>query len=58
MADKLGLEGGIWNTIANLNKSSGLFGYAIIAVLIMCWLISLIVYRLATPAQLGDSAAP
>jgi len=58
MADKLGLEGGVWDTIANLNRSSGLFGYAIIALLIVCWLVSLIIYRLASPARLGDSAAP
>jgi high-affinity nickel-transport protein len=58
IADKLGLQGGIWDTIANLNKSSGLFGYAIIAVLLVCWLISVIAYRFASPAPLGESVAP
>jgi nickel/cobalt transporter (NiCoT) family protein len=47
IADKLGLEGGFWEMVTRLNESSGLFGYVIIAVLLICWLASLVVYRFA-----------
>ena len=56
IADKLGLEGGIWDAISSLNQSSGLFGYAIIAVLLTCWLISLIIYRFGNRSRRSDSA--
>jgi nickel/cobalt transporter (NiCoT) family protein len=58
IADKFGLEGGIWNAILSLNQNSGLFGYAIIAVLLTCWLISLVIYRFTNRPRRGDLAPP
>jgi high-affinity nickel-transport protein len=57
IAERLGLKGGIWDAVSNLNENSGLFGYAIIGVLLTCWLISLIIYRFGNRSRRDDSAA-
>jgi high-affinity nickel-transport protein len=51
IGDKLGLEGGIWDVVASLNESSGLFGFAIVAVLLACWLASFVFSRLPRRAE-------
>jgi high-affinity nickel-transport protein len=55
IAEKFGLQGGIWDAVSSLNQSSGLFGYAIIAVLLTCWLISLIIYRFGSRSRRANS---
>jgi len=42
---ELNLSGSFWNAIGALNNNFGLLGYAIIAVFILCWLVSLLVYK-------------
>ena len=46
IADKLGLEGGLWDVIGALNDHFGMLGYVIIGVFVVSWLVSLAVYRL------------
>jgi high-affinity nickel-transport protein len=46
LADRLGLEGGIWKLIAGLNDDLTTFGLAVIGVFVLCWVVSAAVYRL------------
>lgn len=46
IADKLQLTGVIWDNIAALNDHLGEMGYWIIGVFILCWLLSMVNYRL------------
>jgi high-affinity nickel-transport protein len=46
LRDKFGLQGGIWDLAGQASQHFGLLGYAIIAVFIASWLISLAVYKL------------
>jgi nickel/cobalt transporter (NiCoT) family protein len=45
LADKLGLVGGFWSTIGQLNGALASFGFAIIGLFIVSWLISALIYR-------------
>jgi high-affinity nickel-transport protein len=46
IADKLELEGGFWNAVAELNGNIGALGYVIVGIFGASWLISSLVYRL------------
>ena len=46
MVDKLQLQGGLWDVIGALNDNFGMIGYVIVAVFIVSWLVSMLVYRL------------
>jgi high-affinity nickel-transport protein len=43
--DKLGLEGGFWGVIGDLNDNLVNFDYAVVGVFIVSWIISTLVYR-------------
>ena len=45
LADKLGLEGGLWDTITGLNDNFGALGYLIIGVFAVSWVVSILLYR-------------
>ena len=45
IGDKLGLEGGFWGLVGSLNDHLANFGFAIVGILIVSWLISTLVYR-------------
>jgi high-affinity nickel-transport protein len=45
IAEKLGLTGGLWDAIENVNEF-GFLGFAIVGVFALCWLISMLIYRL------------
>ncbi|MGJ0511571.1 HoxN/HupN/NixA family nickel/cobalt transporter [Methylocystis sp.] len=45
IGDKLGFEGGIWRLVQALNDNLANFGFAIAAILIASWIISMLVYR-------------
>jgi high-affinity nickel-transport protein len=45
VADKLGLEGGVWSLIGDLNDNLANFGYAVVAIFMATWLISAVLYR-------------
>ncbi|TQI79054.1 high-affinity nickel-transport protein [Serratia fonticola] len=46
IANKLALTGPLWDRIAQLNEHLGEMGYWIIGLFIVCWLISMVNYRL------------
>ena len=45
IADKLGLEGGIWSVIGELNDNLANFGFVVVGIFVASWLISAIVYK-------------
>ena len=45
IGDKLGLEGGFWGVIGDLNENLANFGYAVVGIFIVSWIISTLVYR-------------
>jgi nickel/cobalt transporter (NiCoT) family protein len=45
-AEKLSLHGGIWDYVLMLNEEFGALGYAIVALFVVCWLISAAIYRI------------
>jgi nickel/cobalt transporter (NiCoT) family protein len=45
IADKLGLAGGFWDMIGNLNGGVANFGYLVIGIFIASWAISYLIYR-------------
>lgn len=55
IADKLELSGGLWAPIAALNDNFGEIGYWIIALFVLCWLISGLNYYLRGYDRLGAS---
>jgi high-affinity nickel-transport protein len=46
IAEKLGLEGGLWDTIAVLSENFGMLGYLLVGLFAVSWIVSMIVYRL------------
>ena len=44
-ADKLGLEGGVWTAVSNLNDELGDFGFVVIGIFVLCWAASAVIYR-------------
>jgi nickel/cobalt transporter (NiCoT) family protein len=45
IADKLGLEGGFWDMIGNLNGGVANYGYLVIGIFMASWAISYLIYR-------------
>ncbi|MER8465849.1 HoxN/HupN/NixA family nickel/cobalt transporter [Mesorhizobium sp. M1396] len=45
IADKLGLRGGFWVFVGEMNDNLANFGYAVVGIFIVSWLASVIVYR-------------
>ncbi len=45
IADKLGLEGAFWSAIAGLNASLANFGYLVVGVFLLSWMLSFAIYR-------------
>jgi high-affinity nickel-transport protein len=46
VGDKLTLSGGVWDFIGDLNGNLTSFGYAVVGVFLISWLVSTAVYRL------------
>jgi high-affinity nickel-transport protein len=46
IADRLRLEGGLWDVVAALNDNFGVIGYLIIGIFLVAWLVSAAVYRI------------
>ena len=46
LSDKLGLQGGFWDAIGSLNDNLTNFGYAVVGVFLLSWIISTAIYRL------------
>jgi nickel/cobalt transporter (NiCoT) family protein len=45
ISDKLGLAGGVWGVIGDLNDNLANFGYAVVGIFILSWIVSAAVYR-------------
>ncbi len=45
IADQLGLEGGAWDVVASLNDSLANFGFVVIGVFILAWIVSVLIYK-------------
>jgi high-affinity nickel-transport protein len=45
IADRLGLEGGAWNVVASLNDSLANFGFVVIGVFVLAWIVSMLIYK-------------
>ena len=45
IADKLGLEGGLWDVVGDLNDGLANFGYLVVGVFIASWAVSYLIYR-------------
>ncbi|MFI5005764.1 MAG: HoxN/HupN/NixA family nickel/cobalt transporter, partial [Solirubrobacterales bacterium] len=46
LVNRLHLVGGLWDVVATLNADFGSFGYLIVAVFVVSWVISAAIYRL------------
>lgn len=46
VSDKLGLAGGFWDLIGGLNGNLTNFGYAVVGVFVLSWIVSAAIYRL------------
>ena len=44
--DHFGFTGAFWDAVASLNSHFGLLGYAVIGLFALCWIVSVLVYRL------------
>jgi high-affinity nickel-transport protein len=53
VSDRLGLAGVAWEMIRNLAANIGLFGYVIVAIFVASWLVSWLIYRLASYRKLS-----
>jgi high-affinity nickel-transport protein len=45
LADRLGLQGGLWSAVASLNDNFGALGYLIIGIFAVSWIVSVLLYR-------------
>jgi high-affinity nickel-transport protein len=45
IGDKLAFSGRFWNFIGTLNDNFGDLGYLIIGIFVVCWGVSLVLYR-------------
>jgi high-affinity nickel-transport protein len=46
IGDQLGLGGAFWDGVAAINDNFGAFGFLIVALFAVCWLVSMAIYRL------------
>ncbi|RKR44409.1 HoxN/HupN/NixA family nickel/cobalt transporter [Paraburkholderia sp. BL17N1] len=49
LSDKLGLNGGVWEAVANVNERFGALGYGIVAMFMACWIGSVLFHRWRRP---------
>jgi high-affinity nickel-transport protein len=45
ISDQLSLSGGVWDVIGSLNGNLTNFGYAVVGVFLLSWLVSSVIYR-------------
>jgi nickel/cobalt transporter (NiCoT) family protein len=46
LKDQLKLTGGVWDLVGNLNDNFGTLGFVIIGIFVVCWIGSVVVYRI------------
>ncbi|TCH98385.1 HoxN/HupN/NixA family nickel/cobalt transporter [Roseococcus sp. SYP-B2431] len=45
ISEKLGLEGGFWDFIASLSEDLANFGFIVVGIFVVSWIVSVVVYR-------------
>ena len=45
LKDQLKLTGGVWDVVGNLNGNFGTLGFVIIGISVVCWIGSVVIYR-------------
>jgi high-affinity nickel-transport protein len=45
ISDKLELQGPFWQFVGGLNDNLATFGYAVVAIFILSWMVSVLIYR-------------
>jgi high-affinity nickel-transport protein len=45
VAQKLGLDGGMWSFVSEMNGNLANFGYAVVGIFIASWIVSTVIYR-------------
>jgi nickel/cobalt transporter (NiCoT) family protein len=46
LKDQLKLSGGVWDLVGNLNDNFGMLGFVIIGIFVVCWIGSVVIYRI------------
>ena len=46
LKDQLKLSGGVWDLVGNLNDNFGVLGFVIIGIFVVCWIGSVVIYRI------------
>jgi nickel/cobalt transporter (NiCoT) family protein len=46
LKDQLKLTGGVWDLVGNLNDNFGTLGFVIIGIFVVCWIGSVLIYRI------------
>jgi nickel/cobalt transporter (NiCoT) family protein len=46
LKDQLKLTGGVWDLIGGLNDNFGTLGFVIIGIFVLCWIASVVIYRI------------
>jgi nickel/cobalt transporter (NiCoT) family protein len=46
LADRFGFQGGLWDAVSSLNDNFGTLGFLIIGIFAVCWIVSVLLYRL------------
>ncbi len=54
ISDKLSLSGGFWDFIGAMNDNLSNFGYAVVGVFVLSWIVSTVIY---SPQALDDLGA-
>jgi high-affinity nickel-transport protein len=55
VAEKLGLEGGIWDRVNIAADNFGVVGYLVIGIFIASWLASFVIYRVMGYDKIGSA---
>ncbi len=46
LVDQMGLRGGVWSAISNINNDLANFGFVVVGVFVVAWAVSALIYRL------------
>jgi high-affinity nickel-transport protein len=55
LGDKLGLAGGLWDVVGSLNDNLTSFGYAVVGIFVLSWIVSTLIYRLKRYDELAGT---
>lgn len=58
IADKFELTGPVWRTAANLNADLANFGFVVIGVFVLSWVMSVLIYRWNGYGELAAEPVP